>query len=149
MKQKLLVLGVVIAALAAVALGFVDTRALMSRARGLFFRARSEAGRLSATPGLTGNIQYAAACRANLQRIASAKQKAAQDRGQALGAVTWEEVMRAMYPSRRPGAAAIGQLIPRCPAGGTYSLGTMEELPRCSIGGGDSFDRADDHLILR
>ena len=144
MKQKLLFVGIVTAVAGAIALGLVDFDVLMSRARGLFFRARAEAGKLSTTPGVTGNIQHAAACRANLERIAAAKRKAAQDRGQALGAVTWEEVMRAMYPSARA-----RKVMPRCPAGGTYSLGTMEELPKCSIGGGASFDRADDHLILR
>jgi hypothetical protein len=149
MRQKLLFVGIVLAAAAAVALGFVDLGAIGARLRGLFFRARAEAAQFSSTPGVTGDVRLAAACRANLERVSAAKRKAAQDRGQAVGAVTWEEVVRAMYPRERVTPARMQQLMPRCPAGGTYTLGTMEQLPRCSLAGSASFDTADDHVILR
>jgi rRNA maturation protein Nop10 len=39
-------------------------------------------------------------------------------------------------------------LMPKCPGGGTYTLGTLEVVPKCSIGGNSSLAADDDHMIL-
>ena len=94
-----------------------------------------------------GNSEHAHACRGNLRRIQDAKLKAGQDRGNPIGSVSWEETIRAMYPDQRLTPVMIQQLTPQCPAGGAYTLGSLEELPRCSVLGNNSVDEADDHII--
>ena len=93
------------------------------------------------------NLEQAQACRDNLHRIQTAKRKAGQDRGNPVGIVTWEEVIRAMYPDRTLTPAQIAELMPHCPAGGSYSVGTLEEVPRCSLVGNNTLPEDDDHII--
>lgn len=83
--------------------------------------------------------QRAALCRENLKRIESAKRAIHSRGGFATGAVSWTEV-----EAHFGGALQ----VPRCPGGGEYYLGTMEQMARCSIGGNGTPDRGDDHLVI-
>jgi hypothetical protein len=132
-KQKIIVAIVLLAVVGVFALGILD------------FDKTVSAGRP------TGNPNHARICRENLQRIQSAKRKAAQDRGVTVGEVTWDEVLHVLHPNYIPGRSPrqrFNELMPKCPGGGTYSLGTLQEVASCSIGGNDNMDPADDHLIL-
>jgi len=73
----------------------------------------------------------------NLRMIESAKRKVAQDRGQAIGDVSWSEVLKEMNLRE----------MPRCPDGGEYSLSQLGSLPRCTIGGNATRRVEDDHMI--
>ncbi len=61
-----------------------------------------------------------AACRSNLARINGAKKRVAQKSGFATGSV-----------SRSALAAEMGS-IPVCPCGGSYSIGSLEQYPKCT-----------------
>lgn len=101
-------------------------------------------------PQPPGNLEAARVCRENLHRLQAGKRKTAFDRGQNVGSVTWEEVARTLNPGKlsgRPTAQQLMMFIPKCPSGGTYSLGTLEEVPRCSIGGNNTLTLEDDHII--
>ena len=76
------------------------------------------------------------ACRDNLNRIQTAKRSIASKTGITIGAVSQDALMR-----------ELGGKMPRCPAGGTYQIGTHEVLSRCSVGGNGTMDGGDDHLI--
>lgn len=80
--------------------------------------------------------QAAAICRQNLRRIESAKRAVASRLGIATGSVSWDQVLKEM-----------GGKMPKCPKGGEYTLGTLDQLPRCSIGANGTPDTKDDHLI--
>jgi hypothetical protein len=149
-KQKIIVAIVLLAVVGVFALGILDFDKTVMWARHYFFRARGEVASLSAGRP-TGNPNHARICRENLQRIQSAKRKAAQDRGVTVGEVTWDEVLHVLHPNYIPGRSPrqrFNELMPKCPGGGTYSLGTLQEVASCSIGGNDNMDPADDHLIL-
>ncbi len=80
--------------------------------------------------------QAAETCRQNLRRIESAKRAVASRVGVAAGSVSWDRVLQEM-----------GGQMPVCPKGGSYTLGTLELLPKCSIGANGTPDPKDDHLI--
>ncbi len=149
MKRKLIIVGVVAIVAGAIFLGIIDRQQLTIWAEHLYLTGRYQASKISA-PNPTGNIEHARICRTNLDRIQAAKRKIAESRSTAVGAVTWEEVLAVMYPDKfRRGAnpAVVQQLMPRCPAGGTYTLGNIQDLPKCSIGSNNNTDPNDDHLI--
>lgn len=87
-----------------------------------------------ATPA---DIEKAKACRQMLERITRAKRAAEQRKGVAGAALTWEEVLPQMNMKE----------IPKCPAGGTYSLNPPLQVPSCSISNNRTIDTADDHII--
>lgn len=130
--------GLVVGAL--VYLGVIDWRDVTTTARVQTSRlgAQLEGSiELGAPRGSTGNSRRdAEICRTNLQRIESAKRSAARARGNELGSVTWEEVL-----------PYLGNERPRCPAGGTYTLGNLQMNARCSVGGNGTVDTADDHAL--
>lgn len=145
---KWIVIGAVVA-FAIIGLGLLN-QDTVGHIRYYFFRAKGKAAQITSSGPVVGNLEQARQCRENLHRIQAAKRKAAQDRGNAIGAITWEEVLQAMYPNyaiRRMGAAQLNTLIPKCPAGGTYSVGTLEEVPRCSLSGNNTLSVEDDHII--
>ncbi len=148
MKQRIAFVVAVLAVGAGIFLGFVDLDKVNMGFRRVFFQARGEVMKVGVTPNQMGNVAQAQQCRAILQRLSAAKRQAAQNRGQAVGTVSWEEVMRAMYPRENLTPARMQQLMPRCPGGGTYTLGTLEVVPKCSIGGNSSLAADDDHMIL-
>ncbi len=63
-------------------------------------------------------------CRATLRRIDIAIQEWALDHNAAGTAAVPTETIRARLE---------GQHVPACPAGGSYSVSTVEEPPRCSV----------------
>jgi hypothetical protein len=117
--------------------------------RHAFFRAKGAASEIG-KPGPTGDLNKARICRDNLKRIQAAKRKAAQDRGQQVGEITWGEILHAM-PNVPPGKltpAQIQKYMPTCPSGGTYTQGTLEQVPRCTVSGQNTLTLEDDHIIL-
>jgi hypothetical protein len=147
-KRKIIILAIV-GVLAALLLGIVDREQLGIWAEHFYLMGRHEMSKVG-RPAPTGNLEYARICRENLDRIQAAKRKIAEMRGTTVGAVTWEEVIAVMYPDKaRRGLtpALVEQLKPRCPAGGTYTLGNIQDLPKCSIGSNNNTDPNDDHLI--
>lgn len=81
---------------------------------------------------------YAAAdrCRRNLQSIEAAKRRAAGRVGITIGDVPEAEVKKEM-----------GGSLPSCPSGGRYTIGTMYNTPKCSIGPAGPSDPKDDHVV--
>ena len=147
MKQKIVygVIGLVVLGLFVT--GIVESETVLGKARYVYYYA---VGKLTSRPA-PKNPEHARVCRENLHRMQAGKRKAAQDRGNQIGAITWEEMLRAMYPNtnvRGMNQAQINTLIPKCPSGGIYSIGTLEEVPRCSIAGNDTTTLQDDHIIL-
>ncbi len=98
---------------------------------------RSGVSELGSTPGTSGSaVAQARECRANLRRIESAKRAAADKRGVSVGSIGWDAV-----------ESELGGDRPECPAGGRYTLGTLEVTVRCSVGSNRSTDKADDHHL--
>ena len=85
---------------------------------------------------LLGNVEAARKCRENLKRIESAKRAAAQKRSLAVGTVPLDAILQEMDV----------RTLPRCPSGGEYTIGTLGTMVTCSIGGGGTPDKADDHI---
>jgi hypothetical protein len=67
------------------------------------------------------------ACINNLRQIDGAKQQWALENGKTNGIVTWSAIKPYM------GRGSEGS-IPKCPQGGTYTIGKVEEKPTCSLG---------------
>jgi competence protein ComGC len=69
-------------------------------------------------------------CIHNLQIINEAKQEWALMKGKATNDIpTWDE-LRPYWPIRQT-----NDIPPICPQGGTYTIGRIDEAPKCSIGG--------------
>ena len=66
-------------------------------------------------------------CIANLRDFDSAKQQWALENGKTNGIVTWADIKP--YLGRGPEGS-----LPKCPQGGTYTIGKIGELPTCSLG---------------
>jgi hypothetical protein len=70
------------------------------------------------------------ACHFNLMQLELCKHEWASDNNKAANDTpTWDD-LRPYFSDRWSNS------IPVCPAGGTYILGRVDELPRCTIGGG-------------
>ncbi len=135
--KKILVLAVLGAVVIVIfASGIISWESVGPRLRYLFFRGGAEAKQAFATSDLK-NVENAKICRQNLRMIESAKRKVAQDRGQAVGDVSWSEVLEEMNLRE----------MPKCPDGGEYSLGQLGSLPRCTIGVNGTRRVEDDHMI--
>ncbi len=98
--------------------------------------AKSELG--IASGGSGDPYADAATCRQNIHRIETAKRKVGQRAaGGTIGTVSWDPVVK-----------ELGGKKPVCPGGGTYTLGSFQEMTRCSIGGnGTAMDEKDDHML--
>jgi hypothetical protein len=152
MRRKLVFLAIVLGIVGAFAFGFIDRDQVARWAAHFYLVGRHEVAQISAANPPAGATEAARICRQNLDRIQAAKRRIAESRGTAVGAVTWEEVLAVMYPEKaRRGItpALVQELMPRCPAGGTYTLGNLQDLARCSIGTNNNMDPADDHIIRR
>ena len=135
--KKFVILGVIAAVVIVVfATGIISWEDVGPQVRNLFFRGKSEAKQAFATSDLK-NVENAKICRQNLRVIESAKRKVAQDRGQAVGDVSWSEGLREMNVREKP----------KCPDGGEYHLGQLGMLPRCTISGNGTRRQEDDHII--
>ncbi len=149
MKRKIVMIAIAGVVVALFAFGFLDREQLVIWGQHFYLVGRHEASKIGKTNPL-GNLEHARICRENLDRIQAAKRKIAEMRSTTVGAVTWEEVLAVMYPDKaRRGLspALVQQLMPKCPAGGTYTLGNIQDLPKCSIGTNNNTDPNDDHLI--
>lgn len=149
MRQKITIVCVVLVLGVLVVLDVINLEKVIGEVRHWFFRGKGAVQQVGKRPPLR-NTHNAHLCRQTLTRIQNAKRKAAFDRGRSVGYVTWEEVIEAMYPEnrgRKLSPARYQQLFPRCPEGGTYMLGSLEELARCSVMGNETLDVADDHII--
>jgi hypothetical protein len=138
MKSKLASFASFAVAAAIVALGYFNVPPAGPWIRHYFYRAKA-----AAQPPAVGvnskDPAAAASCRANLEMVERAKAGIRQrGNARATGTVSWKEVM-AFHNLHQP------QLL--CPAGGAYDLGTMSQAAKCSIGGNQSTDPKDDHLI--
>lgn len=140
---KIVVVIVLLAAAAVGAafyLGILDWRSAKTQARvqmsGVATEVRSAVDSGLSTGGGKSAAAGAAECRQNLQRIDAAKKVAAQKSGSEVGEVSWSQVLDHLGGSK-----------PVCPSGGTYTLGNLQTNPRCSVGGANTTDRSDDHLL--
>lgn len=76
------------------------------------------------------NTSAANACPGNLMLINAAKQARVLEKGQTTeGDLTWQDITPYL-PER-----FTKQMPPKCYSGGTYIIGKIGELPRCSTGG--------------
>jgi len=102
--------------------------------------AEAAAENLDLGGGRTGVGGPAAAtqCRENLTRIHTAKLSIRSKSGIEVKDVSMDAVMKEM-----------GGKMPKCPSGGTYSIGSMQSLPTCSVGANGNTDGTDDHLIRK
>jgi hypothetical protein len=148
-RNKILFVAIVLVVGGLLVFGIVDHVSALGWVRNIFFRARGAASQVSVNTGKTGNLANAKMCRDNLGRIQAGKRKAAFDRSQNVGAVSWEDTLKAMnaLPAGRLTDQVINAAIPKCPEGGQYSLGDLLQVSRCSIGGNNSLDLDDDHII--
>ncbi len=125
-------------AVAAGALGIWDWRKTARNLKTVGGNVTQQVGSFEVTTGKPkGTAADASACRDNLRRIDTAKRVIQDRRGVTVKEITWDEVLRQMRL----------QAPPKCPCGGTYTLGTMQELPRCSIGANNSQDTSLHHHI--
>jgi prepilin-type N-terminal cleavage/methylation domain-containing protein len=68
---------------------------------------------------------YAKTCQSNLKNILGAKERWAMENNQdATSTPAMNELVQTYLKS-----------TPQCPAGGTYTVGSMGELPVCNVGG--------------
>jgi hypothetical protein len=73
------------------------------------------------------------ACVDNLQRIKIAKEQWELEHGKTTNDVpTWED-LRPYFPKDMPNGRDWTNGRPICPGGGTYTIGRIGELPRCTI----------------
>ena len=153
MVKKVVIIAVIVGVIGAFALGFADKDTAIGKVRYVFFRAIGLVSAAAPGPAKpSGGVHSAKTCRENLQRLKAGKAKAADVRGNAVGNVTWEEVISAMYPNDpglRGNTARINERTPKCPDGGTYVLNTMQAMPTCSIGGQNTATIEDDHVITQ
>jgi hypothetical protein len=86
---------------------------------------------------VTANRRTAAVppCHDNLMRIELAKYDWASENDKTSNDIpTWDD-LRPYLPDL-PNSRHWSNGLPVCPAGGTYTIGRVGELPKCSIGGG-------------
>ncbi len=74
------------------------------------------------------------ACINNLRQIEAAKQQWALENGRTNGIVTWADIQTIHWPWSEGS-------LPKCPIGGTYSIGELGENPTCSLGQNESGSR--------
>jgi hypothetical protein len=139
MKQKIILIAMAAAVVALFAVGIVKWEQAAAWGRRLFYQGRSAAARATdfSTPQLN-NVPAAQQCRANLRLIESAKRKVAQDKSMAIGRLSWDDVKKELP----------GRQIPRCPMGGTYSIGNLGQMPTCSIASAGTGRDEDDHIVI-
>jgi hypothetical protein len=141
--KALLVAGILLAAgacvLLAYMLGLFRPEDLESKARQTVARARATAvGTTRPTsPAVVNSPSCAADCRSQLRAIERAKRALHARGGFATGEASWAAV-----------AGEVGSK-PKCPCGGSYSLGTFQQLPSCSVGANGTADARDDHVLDR
>lgn len=112
--------------------------ALRVKASEVSTSVKNEVDSLGLEPRLSGPeaIKAAEICRSNLNRIESAKRVVGERSSTSVGAVDADAVIR-----------QLGGEMPVCPAGGRYTIGTLETNARCSISSNGNTDPRDDHML--
>ena len=72
-------------------------------------------------------VSQARACQSNMKNLIGAKERWAMDNRR--GATDTPSMSDVAVPG------VYIRSVPQCPAGGTYTVGSLDELPTCSIGG--------------
>lgn len=72
-------------------------------------------------------VSQARACQSNLKNIVGAKERWAMDNHR--GATDTPTMAEVAVPG------VYIRSVPQCPASGTYTVGSLDEMPTCSIGG--------------
>lgn len=126
---------------AAFATGLLSPRKTWNQLRVQGSQAAASVGNVSVAPMNTAKpsareVEMAKQCRANLSSIESAKRRVAERDGKTMGDVSQAAVLK-----------ELGGKMPVCPKGGSYAIGTNEQLPRCSITANGSVDKSDDHFL--
>lgn len=135
------VLGVLaLAVWGAFALRIVDSRQVDTKITNIRQEVRHRTSRI--LPGGGGGTRASAntaacaqQCRANLRSIETAKRAIQARRPGATGSYSWNEITS--HLGRRPA----------CPCGGSYRIGTSEQLPTCSVGAGGGREAALQHVL--
>lgn len=84
-------------------------------------------------PARADNYNSSAACRNNLKEIQIAKRVWEDERGTSTNEVpTWTDL--GPYIRKRENSRSWQNGVPKCPKGGTYTIGKLDELPKCSFG---------------
>lgn len=94
-------------------------------------------GRLNSLLGIhrMGIPAAAEKCRHNLMLIEAAKRRAAEDAG-GVDNVSMDQIVKAN-----------GGKLPACPSGGQYTVGSLMQLPTCSVRDNRTSDPRDDHIL--
>lgn len=150
MRQKIVVISVPVLVASLIWMQMIDGERLMGFVRYFLYRGKGAVQQVGSAPPQK-NVGHAQLCRQNLLRIQNAKRKAGFDRGNTVGHVSWAEVLQAMYPEEarrgRVTPARMAGLMPVCPSGGSYLLGSLHEVARCSIMGNETLPVDDDHIV--
>ncbi|MCC6548401.1 hypothetical protein IT570_14685 [Candidatus Sumerlaeota bacterium] len=148
-SKKLVILLVIVgfAIVVAGALGLFDLRTATTAIQVQTSKIATKASEAAKSIPNAANVDVAATgdtiknseiCRANLRRIEGAKRTIAQRSGLTVSEVSAEAV-----------AKELGGKPIVCPSGGQYILGNNQVVARCSIGGNNTVDPSDDHLIQK
>ena len=139
MKQKIILLAGVMIVVGLFVTGILNWEKAAAWGRRLFYQGRSTAARATdfTTPELK-DVGAAKACRDNLRRIETVKRKVAQDKGMAVGRLTWDDI-KDEFP---------GHKIPTCPSGGQYAIGNLGSMPTCTISSNGTGRPEDDHIVI-
>ncbi|MDX2175270.1 MAG: hypothetical protein SF028_02260 [Candidatus Sumerlaeia bacterium] len=133
---KALAVGAAVAILAVgTVTGLIDWGRLGMIARGHFSNVKHATGAVDLKPSGPPSaapeaLKAAHACRENLRRIRTAKEAVRKRLGYEVQHVPEAAVLEAM------GVRA----LPKCPSGGTYIIGSLQESPRCTVGAGGKTD---------
>jgi len=99
-------------------------------------REKLEEGKALAGVGADA-AEAAATCRSNLGRLDAAKRAVVERQGLATGEAPLSDILRELK----------ADALPKCPSGGTYTIGEVGRPPACSIGKNSPITIKDDHVI--
>jgi hypothetical protein len=120
------------------ATGLLSPKRFWQWTRRFYYQGRSQVHKATDfTVQPVKDVKAAEICRNNLRRIESAKRKVAQQKGMAVGRLTWADL-----------AGELGKHPPKCPSGGEYILGDIGAMPKCTIGSNGTPRPEDDHIAV-
>lgn len=123
-------------------IGVIPVRTLTVRGQQIAHNASTAVQREMRKPGYREDVddnKAASMCRDNLRAIQTGKIKLRERMGVESQRVNEAELLKAMGVSS----------LPQCPRGGTYSIGTFQTMPYCSLGAQDMANKNDDHAIYQ
>ena len=138
---KAIVALLIVLLVAAFATGLLSPRKTMNQLRVASSQAAAGVGtpsvNLSSGPPAPREVEMAKTCCANLRAIETAKKKVAEASGMTMGDASQPAVLK-----------QLGGKMPVCPKGGTYTIGSNTQMPRCSIAANGTVDATDDHFLV-